>query len=61
MLGISWSFEKNGMYALPWPVPRKTLDIDEVADFLPDPRVLAESFYALHELIRLAYYQWGYR
>jgi uncharacterized SAM-binding protein YcdF (DUF218 family) len=51
----TWSLEQAGLHALPWPVPRKSLDMDQVEDFLADPRALAESFYAMHELISLAY------
>jgi uncharacterized SAM-binding protein YcdF (DUF218 family) len=57
---IIWSFERVGLRALPWPAPRTTLKIDRMGDFLPSAGALNESFYALHELMGIVYYQVQY-
>jgi uncharacterized SAM-binding protein YcdF (DUF218 family) len=55
-----WSFERAGLHVLPWPVPRSSLNIGSIEDFLPEPGALNESFYAIHELIGLLYYRSRY-
>jgi uncharacterized SAM-binding protein YcdF (DUF218 family) len=57
---IIWSFERVRLRALPWPAPRTALKIDRIEDFLPSTRALNESFYALHELMGMVYYQIQY-
>jgi uncharacterized SAM-binding protein YcdF (DUF218 family) len=57
---IIWSFERVGLRALPWPAPRTILKIDRMGDFLPSTGALNESFYALHELMGIVYYQVQY-
>lgn len=52
-----WSFGRAGLHAIPWPVPRTALKLDELADFLPSSRALDESFQALHEQIGTLYYR----
>lgn len=52
-----WSFERAGLHAIPWPVPRTVLKLDELDDFLPSSRALDESFQALHERIGSLYYR----
>lgn len=56
----AWSFERAGLRALPWSVPRTELKIHRLADFLPSTRALDESFHALHEIIGELYYQIRY-
>lgn len=55
-----WSFERVGVRALPWPAPRATREIDQIADVLPNPESLEETYYALHEMIGALYYRLKY-
>jgi uncharacterized SAM-binding protein YcdF (DUF218 family) len=55
-----WSFERAGLHPMPWPTSRTSFGSLRVADFLPDTRALRDTFYALHELIGLAYYRIRY-
>ena len=57
---IIWSFEHAGLRAHPWPAPRTSSKIDRIEDFLPNTRALAESYYALHEIIGDLYYRVRY-
>ncbi|MGE5270068.1 MAG: YdcF family protein [Thiohalocapsa sp.] len=52
-----WSFERAGLHALPWPMPRTALHRDRAGDFLPSVVSLLNSFFALHEMIGAAYYR----
>jgi uncharacterized SAM-binding protein YcdF (DUF218 family) len=52
-----WSFERVGMRAIPWPVPRKSWRVDGIEDFLPDSKAFQQSFHALHEMIGYLYYR----
>lgn len=53
-----WAFAKFGVRAVPvappW-MPARTGD--ELGDYLPSAAALVRSFYALHELVGLAYYR----
>src|SRR4029077_6505213 len=51
-----WSFERVGLHALPWPVPRTTARIDKIEDLLPNATALQETYFALHELVGGIYY-----
>lgn len=55
-----WCFERAGLTAVPWPVPRQALRIASLSDFLPSIAALHDTFYALHELIGSAYYRLRY-
>ena len=55
-----WSFEQAGLRALAWPVPRTAPEWDEFADFMPSPKALANSYYALHEMLGGEYYRLCY-
>jgi uncharacterized SAM-binding protein YcdF (DUF218 family) len=55
-----WSFERSGLHVLPWPAPRATVQLDQIADFLPNIAALHDSFHALHELIGGIYYRLRY-
>ena len=55
-----WSFERVGLRALPWSVPRTPIDVDRIEDFLPDAKSFQASFYALHELLGGLYYRLRY-
>ena len=55
-----WSFERVGLHALPWPVPRTAVQAGRLNDFLPNAGGLLGSFYALHELIGGMYYRMRY-
>lgn len=55
-----WSFERVGLRALPWPAPRATAATGQIADVLPNPESLEETFYALHEVIGALYYRLKY-
>jgi len=52
-----WAFERVGLKALPWPVPRTVFRIDKVGDFLPSIAALHGTFYAVHEMIGGVYYR----
>ncbi len=51
-----WSFNRVGLHALPFSPPEAIRSID-LQDFLPSARALHQSFYAVHEIIGLAYYR----
>ena len=52
-----WSFRAVGYPVVPSPIPeRRSLPLS-VAAFLPQVPALLESYYALHELIGLAWYR----
>ena len=56
-----WAFAKAGITAAPAPAERTYIDKRlEWSDFLPDYGSFARSFYALHELLGLAYYWFHY-
>ena len=55
-----WSFERVGLHALPWPVPRTTARIDKIEDLLPNVTALQETYFALHELVGGVYYRLRY-
>ena len=55
-----WSFERVGLHALPWPVPRTTARIDKIEDLLPNVTALPETYFALHELVGGIYYRLRY-
>jgi uncharacterized SAM-binding protein YcdF (DUF218 family) len=52
-----WSFKHEGMRALPWSVEPTTTPSMFIGDFLPSLASLQNTFYALHEIIGLAYYR----
>jgi uncharacterized SAM-binding protein YcdF (DUF218 family) len=52
-----WSFNHEGLRALPWPVGQTPISTTRFSDFLPKVKSLQDTFYALHELIGLAYYR----
>jgi len=51
-----WSFNRVGLRALPSAPPEAVRSID-LRDFEPTARALQQSFYAVHEIIGLAYYR----
>jgi len=55
-----WAFQRVGLKALPWPAPRTAWRLGRLQDFLPSINALHGSFYALHEMIGLAYYRLRY-
>lgn len=55
-----WSFERAGLHALPWPMPRTAPQRDRAGDFLPSVGSLQNSFFALHEIIGAVYYRLRY-
>lgn len=57
---IIWSFRRVEIQALPWPVIHTAPEVDQVEDFLPSTRSLAQSAYAIHELIGNLYYRVRY-
>ncbi len=57
-----WSFEHEGLDVIPEPTIRTYLNLDPNAPFdadlyLPQSDALTDSFYALHEMLGLAYYK----
>jgi uncharacterized SAM-binding protein YcdF (DUF218 family) len=55
-----WSFRAVGYPVVPMPAPeRRSLSLSAAA-FLPQIPALRDSYYALHELIGLAWYQFRY-
>lgn len=55
-----WCFERVGLRVVAWPAPRTNLNVNRVADFLPNTEALNETFYGLHELIGAIYYRVHY-
>jgi len=55
-----WCFEKAGVKAIAPPLPASPERPIGLLDFLPDFQGLQRSFYALHELLGLAYYRYRY-
>lgn len=55
-----WAFERAGLHALPWPVPRDFVRLQRIDDLLPSIAALHESSYALHEMIGELYYRMRY-
>ncbi len=55
-----WSFRAVGYPVVPSPVPEGASPSLSVAAFLPQVPALLESYYALHELIGLAWYRVRY-
>lgn len=52
-----WAFERTGLHALPWPVPRDFVRLQRIDDVLPSIAALHESSYALHEMIGGVWYR----
>jgi uncharacterized SAM-binding protein YcdF (DUF218 family) len=52
-----WSFEHQGLRALPWPVGITSAPANKIENFLPSLHALQGTFYALHELVGLLYYR----
>ena len=46
-----WAFERVGLHASPWPVPRDFVRLHRIDDLLPRIAALQESSFALHEMI----------
>jgi uncharacterized SAM-binding protein YcdF (DUF218 family) len=55
-----WAFERVGLHAVPWSVPRDFTRLKRVNDLLPNIAALHDSAYALHEIIGLTYYRLRY-
>ena len=56
-----WAFSQAGITAIPAPAHQTYIgQQNDVSDFLPNYRSFAKSFYALHELLGLAYYRFHY-
>ena len=55
-----WAFERAGLHALPWPVPRDFVRLRRIDDVLPSIAALHDSAYALHEMIGGLYYRLRY-
>jgi uncharacterized SAM-binding protein YcdF (DUF218 family) len=55
-----WAFERTGLHALPWPVPRDFVRLQRIDDVLPSVAALHESSHALHEMIGGLYYRLRY-
>ena len=55
-----WAFERTGLHALPWPVPRDVVHLQRIDDLLPSIAALHESSYALHEMMGALYYRLRY-
>jgi uncharacterized SAM-binding protein YcdF (DUF218 family) len=53
---ILWSFSKVGMNAVPFTLGEGFKGVD-VRDFLPSAKSFLDSFYAMHEIVGLAYYK----
>jgi len=55
-----WSFERVGLHAIPWPTPRTAIRAAGIGDFLPSATAILQSFYALHEIFGMLYYELRY-
>lgn len=55
-----WAFERAGLHALPWPVPRDFVRLQRMDDVLPSIAALHDSAHALHEMIGGLYYRLRY-
>jgi uncharacterized SAM-binding protein YcdF (DUF218 family) len=55
-----WAFERAGLHALPWPVPRDFVRLQRVDDVLPSIAALHDSAHALREMIGGLYYRLRY-
>lgn len=55
-----WSFERAGLYAIPYPAPLTYDESGRIDDYLPSIAALERSYHALHEAIGLAYYRLRY-
>ncbi|MBV9860348.1 MAG: YdcF family protein [Alphaproteobacteria bacterium] len=55
-----WSFERVGLYPIPWPVAWTRAGLSGIRDFLPSAAALYRSFIALHEILGLVYYRLRY-
>jgi uncharacterized SAM-binding protein YcdF (DUF218 family) len=56
-----WAFSRTGISAVPASVHRTYIGrYSNLSDFLPNYGSFAKSFYALHELLGLAYYRFRY-
>src|SRR5438477_2100646 len=51
-----WAFERAGLHAVAWPVPRDFVRLRRIDDVLPSIAALHDSAYALHEVIGRLYY-----
>jgi uncharacterized SAM-binding protein YcdF (DUF218 family) len=60
MARVLWSFRAVGYPVVPMPTQKERAPPLTVAAFLPQIPALRDSYYALHELIGLAWYQWRY-
>ena len=57
-----WAFENAGVTGIPTPAGKPSMAPSDLtlSDFFPSARGFEYSFYALHELMGLAYYRWRY-
>jgi uncharacterized SAM-binding protein YcdF (DUF218 family) len=56
-----WAFQHEGLDPIPLPTARTFLRMPiDAAMVLPQSASLADSFYALHEMIGLVYYKWRF-
>lgn len=56
-----WSFARVGIDAIPAPTARTYIKTPiDTAMLLPQSTALADSFYALHEILGLIYYRWQF-
>lgn len=55
-----WAFERAGLHALAWPVPRDFVRLQRIDDVLPNIAALHDSARALHEMIGRLYYRLRY-
>jgi uncharacterized SAM-binding protein YcdF (DUF218 family) len=55
-----WAFERAGLHAVPWPVPRDFVRLRRIDDILPSIAALHDSAHALHEMIGTLYYRLRY-
>jgi uncharacterized SAM-binding protein YcdF (DUF218 family) len=56
----AWSFHRFGMAVEPAAPSASILATGNLSDFLPSPKALLGTFYAVHELLGLIYYRWAY-
>jgi uncharacterized SAM-binding protein YcdF (DUF218 family) len=56
----AWAFRHFGIAVKPASAPVPWLSEGGAGDFLPSPKALLSTFYAIHELLGYVYYLWAY-
>jgi len=60
MKRAAWAFSREGFDVIPAPTAPTVIEPLDATAFFPQSVSLADSFYALHEMLGLVYYRWRF-